>query len=137
MLQLCDPVAELAINSRKPAVRPRGRPRRPAKAAEERADASTTTLRHLYTIYTIYHIIYNIYNAIYAHYNRGRIAARSGTSLFLVSSKRFEGFYREFLGLIHRHAPLFTTVNRGGTLGSRTNPLEREGNCHDVLTYRD
>lgn len=38
------------------------------------------------------------YITIYTQCNRRLIAARSEASLFLVSSPRFEGFYREFLG---------------------------------------
>ena len=59
------------------------------------------------------HITYTIYNVIYTHYNRRRIIIRLKVSLFLVFSKRFEGFYRELLERTNECASSFIKVNKG------------------------
>ena len=52
------------------------------------------------------------YNVIYTHYNRRWIIIQLKVSLFLVFSRRFEGFYRELLERNHEYALSFIKINQ-------------------------
>ena len=58
------------------------------------------------------HITYTIYNIIYMHYNWRWIIIQLKVSLFLVFSRRFEGFYRELLERNHEYASSFIKINQ-------------------------